>query len=91
MAKRSSKPIEQVEPESFERAVEELESLLESLERESAGLEDSLAKYERGTYLLKWCRGVLDSAQKRVDRQDESAKDDGERDDGETEDEGDDA
>lgn len=76
MAKRPSKSNEQIEPESFEQAVEELESLLESLEREQAGLEESLAKYERGTYLLKWCRDVLDSAQKRIEKPEESSEDD---------------
>ena len=76
MAKRPSKSNEQIEPESFEQAVEELESLLESLEREQAGLEDSLTKYERGTYLLKWCRDVLDSAQKRIEKPSESSEDD---------------
>lgn len=76
MSKRSSKSTEQTEPESFEQAMEELESLLESLERESAGLEDSLSKHERGMFLLKWCREVLDSAQKRIEKPDDSSEGD---------------
>jgi exodeoxyribonuclease VII small subunit len=31
------------------------------------GLEDSLAKYERGTFLIQHCRGVLGAAEKQIE------------------------
>lgn len=50
-------------PKTFEEAVAELEKILADIESADAGLEDSLAKYERGTFLIQHCRGVLASAE----------------------------
>ncbi|MFT3789076.1 MAG: exodeoxyribonuclease VII small subunit [Tepidisphaeraceae bacterium] len=64
MAKRPA----QVPPKSFEEAVSELEQILHDLESDRVGLEQSLSKYERGTFLLTWCRGVLGDAEKRIEQ-----------------------
>ena len=56
----------QAVPDSFERAIEELESILDAMESEQTGLEESLVKYERGTFLLQYCRGVLGEAEKKI-------------------------
>ncbi len=53
-------------PQSFELAVAELESILGAMEGDQIGLEESLVKYERGTFLLQWCRGVLGEAEKKI-------------------------
>ena len=53
-------------PESFETAIAELESILGAMEGEQTGLEESLVKYERGTFLLQWCRGVLGEAERKI-------------------------
>lgn len=53
-------------PQSFELAIAELESILSSMEGDQVGLEESLVKYERGTFLLQWCRGVLGEAEKKI-------------------------
>ena len=64
MAKR---PAPQVAPKSFELAISELEQILTDMEDEQVGLEESLGKYERGTYLLQWCRGVLGEAERKIE------------------------
>ena len=63
MAKKTS--VQSV-PQSFELAVAELESILSAMEGDEIGLEESLVKYERGTFLLQWCRGVLGDAEKKI-------------------------
>jgi exodeoxyribonuclease VII small subunit len=54
-------------PKSFEEAIEELEKILADIENGELGLEDSLAKYERGNHLLHYCRGVLGAAEKKIE------------------------
>jgi exodeoxyribonuclease VII small subunit len=63
----AKKPTSQVPPKSFELAIEELEQILSDMEGDSVGLEESLGKYERGTYLLQWCRDVLGEAEKKIE------------------------
>jgi exodeoxyribonuclease VII small subunit len=64
MAKKTNAP---VPPKTFEAAVAELEQILADMESDSVGLEESLAKYERGTFLLQWCRGLLGDAEKKIE------------------------
>jgi exodeoxyribonuclease VII small subunit len=53
-------------PKSFEAALQELEQILSEVESGEIGLEQSLAKYERGNFLVQHCRGVLDAAEKQI-------------------------
>ena len=62
MAKRNLTP-----PKTFEDALRELEAILAEIEGGELGLEDSLAKYERGTFLIQHCRGVLGAAEKQIE------------------------
>lgn len=62
----AKKPTVQSVPQTFELAIAELESILSSMEGDQIGLEESLVKYERGTFLLQWCRGVLGEAEKKI-------------------------
>ena len=57
----------QAPPKSFEDALAELEQILGNIEGGEVGLEESLAKYERGTFLIQHCRGVLNVAEKQID------------------------
>jgi exodeoxyribonuclease VII small subunit len=50
---------------TFKEAIEELEKITDELE--SGELEQSLAKFERGVELIKYCQEKLDSAQTRVE------------------------
>ena len=51
---------------TFEKAIAELQSVVEKLEAGKVALEDSLALYERGVELVKICNDRLDTAQQRV-------------------------
>ncbi len=62
MAKKNIVP-----PKSFEDAQSELEAILADIERGEVGLEESLAKYERGVFLIGYCRTVLNSAEQQIE------------------------
>ena len=57
----------QVPPKNFEEALLELEQILSDIEGGQVGLEESLLKYERGTFLIQHCRGVLSTAEKQIE------------------------
>jgi exodeoxyribonuclease VII small subunit len=62
MAKKTQSP-----PKNFEDALAELEQILSAIESGQVGLEESLVKYERGTFLIQHCRGVLNTAEKQIE------------------------
>jgi exodeoxyribonuclease VII small subunit len=66
----------QIAPKSFEEALHELESILTEIESGQIGLEESLAKYERGNFLIQHCRGVLGVAEKQIELLSRSAEGD---------------
>ena len=53
---------------SFERAMEELETIVKRLEDGKVPLEESVAIYERGEALKRRCEDVLRQAEARVDK-----------------------
>ena len=53
---------------SFERAIEELESIVKRLEEGKVPLEESVAIYERGEALKKRCEELLRQAEARVEK-----------------------
>ncbi len=57
----------QVAPKTFEDALRELEQILTDIESGNVGLEESLLKYERGSFLIQHCRGVLNVAEKQIE------------------------
>ena len=59
----SSKPPEAL---SFEKALEELETLVARMEDGKLPLEESLAAYQRGAELIKFCESKLSDAQARI-------------------------
>lgn len=54
-------------PKNFEEALSELEKILEDMEAGEVPLEESLVKYERGNFLIQFCRGVLTTAEKQIE------------------------
>ncbi len=58
--KKSTTPVE------FEKALEELEALVERLEQGELTLEDSLKEFERGISLTRTCQSALREAEQRV-------------------------
>jgi exodeoxyribonuclease VII small subunit len=53
---------------AFERAIEELESIVKRLEEGKVPLEESVAIYERGEALKKRCEELLRQAEARVEK-----------------------
>lgn len=53
---------------NFERAMEELETIVKRLEEGKVPLEESVAIYERGEALKKRCEQLLKAAEARVER-----------------------
>lgn len=56
------------EPVDFERALGELEALVERMEQGEMTLEESLRSFERGMSLTRQCQKALDEAQQKVDK-----------------------
>jgi exodeoxyribonuclease VII small subunit len=52
----------------FERAIEELESIVKRLEEGKVPLEESVTIYERGEALKKRCEDLLRQAEARVEK-----------------------
>ena len=51
----------------FESAIAELETIVKTLEEGDLALEKSLALFERGVTLSRFCHGKLEEAERRVD------------------------
>jgi exodeoxyribonuclease VII small subunit len=51
---------------SFERALDELEQLVQKMEKGEQSLDESLAAYERGITLYRECQKALEQAEQRV-------------------------
>ena len=52
----------------FEKALEELETLVEQMESGDLSLDESLKQFKRGVELTRHCQGVLDKAQQTVEK-----------------------
>lgn len=52
----------------FEKALSELESLVEKLESGESTLDQSLADFKRGVELTRQCQAVLDQARQSVEQ-----------------------
>jgi exodeoxyribonuclease VII small subunit len=52
---------------SFEQALAAIESIVRELEEGQLGLDDSLARYERGVKLLRRCHEQLEQAERRIE------------------------
>ncbi len=59
--------VQENNPIDFEKAVKELESLVERMEQGELSLEDSLKAFERGVELTRQCQKALDEAEQKVD------------------------
>ena len=50
----------------FERSLDELETLVKTMERGEMTLDESLQSYERGVALVRSCQSALEQAEQRV-------------------------
>lgn len=53
---------------SYEKAVEELETVVDKLSAGRSSLDEMMALYERGTALVRHCESLLDAYEKRLDK-----------------------
>ena len=53
-------------PASFESAMTELQQLVEQMESGSLALEASVAAYQRGAALIRYCSGQLEQVEQQV-------------------------
>jgi exodeoxyribonuclease VII small subunit len=63
-----ARPLAEIKDMSFERALKELESIVERLEKGAVELEESIAIYERGEALREHCDRLLKQAEAKVER-----------------------
>jgi len=53
--------------ETFEEAIKKLEAIVEKLEKEDLGLDESLKAFEEGVKLSRFCSNKLDEAERKVE------------------------
>ncbi len=59
-------PDSSTSPASFEDALRELESIVDSMEKGNLDLDPSLLAYQRGMELLKFCQDKLTAAESKI-------------------------
>jgi len=59
MGKQKRKP-------TFEEALEKLERIVSQIEEGEVSLEEAIDKYAEGVKLIKQCRSILDTAEKKI-------------------------
>jgi len=52
---------------TFEQAVKKLTDIVGKIENGQISLEQSLSQYEQGMELIKYCRGTLQKAEKKIE------------------------
>jgi len=53
---------------SFEESIKRLKETVERIEQGDIALQDSLEQYEQGMALIGHCRGILEKAEKRIEK-----------------------
>ncbi|MGA1979821.1 MAG: exodeoxyribonuclease VII small subunit [Sedimentisphaerales bacterium] len=53
---------------TFEEAIRELGGIVEKIEQGKIPLQDSIEQYEKGMTLIKHCKGILEKAEKRIEK-----------------------
>ena len=63
---------------TFEQAIKQLGNIVQKIEEGEIPLQDSLEQYEKGMALIKHCKGILEKAEKRIEKitKEEDSKDD---------------
>jgi exodeoxyribonuclease VII small subunit len=52
---------------TFEQALKKLSDIVAKIESGQIPLEQSLTQYEEGMDLIKYCRGILEKAEKKIE------------------------
>ena len=62
------KPKDELAKLTFEEAIGQLKEIVGKIEQGEIPLQDSLEQYEKGMSLIKHCRGILQKAEKRIEK-----------------------
>jgi exodeoxyribonuclease VII small subunit len=65
-----------IENLSFEDAIKQLTDIVDKIESGRTPLQTSLEQYEQGMNLIKHCRGILQAAEKKIEKISEKNKND---------------
>ena len=63
---KKEETIDESNPESFESAMEQLETLVSRMESGDLSLEESLKAFEKGVHLTRFCQNQLQKAELKV-------------------------
>lgn len=66
MAAKKTK--EDISKLSFEESIKRLKETVDKIEQGDIALQDSLEEYEQGMALIQHCRGILEKAEKRIEK-----------------------
>lgn len=64
----AKKKINNMKDVSFEDAIGELTDIVGKIEGGRTSLDESLGQYEKGMTLIKHCRGILQKAEKKIEK-----------------------
>ena len=67
MAEKQNQIPQEIAEMPFEKSIEELEAVVARMENEPLALEALMDSFERGTYLSRHCREMLDAFEKRIE------------------------
>jgi exodeoxyribonuclease VII small subunit len=65
--------LEKIEELSYEQAFCELEAVVAALESDNSSLDEALALFERGQALARYCAGLLENAELKVQQLSDSS------------------
>ena len=63
---KEKEAIDEINPGSFENAMEQLETLVSRMESGDLSLEESLKAFEKGVHLTRFCQDQLQKAELKV-------------------------
>jgi exodeoxyribonuclease VII small subunit len=64
----AKKKTDEIKGLSFEDGIGELTDIVNKIEAGQTSLQDSLGQYEKGMALIKHCRGILQTAEKKIEK-----------------------
>jgi len=68
---KDSKANDAPQPANYEMAMQELQNLVSSMESGNLPLEELLASYQRGAFLLSYCRNKLEVIDQQIQQLDQ--------------------
>jgi len=76
MAKKETTDIGKL---SFEEAIKALTQIVDKIETGEVPLQTSIEQYEKGMALIKHCRGILQAAEKKIEKVSQKGQEEGKK------------